>query len=159
MNDEKAMQIVSECMSDTTPLTINFTIADAWLLLSGIQLATRHPELSVYMKDSLFESGLKFQEMIEAVHPEAHEFIEMGWDKRFDGVDSLDDVLLDEFGDEDDGEYQDDEDLDDEDWNDPYPANWFDPDMDIEPPETPRFTDIGPGSENSSNEDKPHETL
>src|ERR1041385_2165773 len=97
MNDDKAMEIVRECMSDETPLVVNIAIKDAWLLLCGIQLATRHPELSVYMKDSLFESGLKFQAMIEAVHPEAHEFIEMGWDKRLDGMDSLDDVPFDEF--------------------------------------------------------------
>lgn len=154
MNDDKAMQIVSNCMSDTTPLTVNITIADAWLLLSGIQLATRHPELSVYMKDSLFNSGLKFQEQVEAVHPEAHEFIEMGWDKRFDGVDSLDDVPLDDFGDFDDGEYEDDDGYDDEDlddWNDPYPDDWFDPDMDMENEES-NGKDIGPGSENGGEE-------
>ncbi len=90
MSDEQANAIVLACMTDETRLTVNIQIKDAWLLLSGIQLATRHPELSVYMKDGLFESALKFQAAVEAVHPEAHEFIEMGWDKRFDGVDSLD---------------------------------------------------------------------
>lgn len=140
MNDEKAMQIVADCLSDETHLTVNITIKDAWLLLSGIQLATRHPDLSVYMKDSLFESGLKFQEMVEAVRPEAHEFIEMGWDKRLDGVDSLDDVPFDEFDGGDD--YED----DDEDLDDPYPDDWFDPGMDMENEES-NGKDIGPGSE------------
>lgn len=90
INDEQARQIATACMSDEKPLTVEITIKDAWLLLSGIQLATRHPELSVYMKDALFESGLKFQSAVEAVHPEAHEFIEMGWDKSLDGMDNLD---------------------------------------------------------------------
>ena len=152
MNDETAMRIVSKCMSDETPLTVNIAIKDAWLLLSGIQLATRHPELSVYMKDSLFESGLKFQTMIEAIHPEAHEFIEMGWDRRFDGVETLDDEPFAEFDDYDDYDYDDDEeDLDDEDWNDPYPDNWYDPDMDFENEES-NGKDIGLGSEKGSEE-------
>ncbi len=154
MNDDQAMQIVSDCLSDTTPLTVNITIADAWMLLSGIQLATRHPELSVYSKDRLFEAGLKFQAQVEAVHPEAHEFIEMGWDKRFDGADSIPDVPFDEFdgGDDYDDYEDDDDDLDD--WNDPYPDDWYDEDMDMGN-EDSNGKDIRPGSENGG---EPNET-
>lgn len=94
MNDEQAMEIVRECMTDERPLTVNITIKDAWLLVSAIQLATRHPELSVYTKDSLFSTARQFQTAIENVHWEAHELMEMGWDTQYDGVESLDDVVI-----------------------------------------------------------------
>lgn len=90
MNDQQATEIVRECMTDERALTINMTIKDAWLLISAIQLATRHPELSGYMKDSLFSSARLFQVEVEAVHPKAHDLIEMGWNIEYDGVDSLD---------------------------------------------------------------------
>lgn len=123
MNDEQAMEIVRECMTDERPLVVNITIKDAWLLVSAIQLATRHPELSVYMKDSLFSTARQFQTAIEAVHAEAHELMEMGWDTQFDGIESLDDVAivipvdesdrgLFDFLDEDDFDDGDDEDFD-----------------------------------------------
>lgn len=117
MNDRQAEEIVRECMTDERPLTVHITIKDAWLLISAIQLACRHPELSVYMKDSLFSSAKMFQQQVEAVHPEAHELIEMGWDTRFDGVDSLDEMvvipmdndvgLFDLIDDDDDDEFED----------------------------------------------------
>lgn len=94
MNDEQASQIVRECMSDERPMEVHITVKDAWLLISALQLAVRHPELSVYMKDNLFSTARQFQTAIEAIHAEAHELLELGWDTRFDGVDSLDDVIV-----------------------------------------------------------------
>lgn len=92
MNDRQAEEIVRTCMTDERPLSVNITVKDAWILVSAIQLATRHPALSIYMKDSLFSSARMFQQQVEAAHPESHELIEMGWDIRFDGIDSLDEL-------------------------------------------------------------------
>jgi len=84
------MQIVRKCMTDERPLTVNITIKDAWLLISGLQLAIRHPELHGNTKDNLFSTARQFQIAIEAAHPESHELIDMGWNAAFDGGDNLD---------------------------------------------------------------------
>lgn len=120
MNDREATEIVGKCMTDETPLTVNIMIKDAWLLVSAIQLATRHPELSVWMKDSLFNSAEKFQVAVENLHPEAHELIEMGWDKRYDGLDSIDDFDADEADVMSDWDDDDDESFDEYDGFDEY---------------------------------------
>lgn len=117
MNDKQAMEIVRECMTDERLLDVKITIKDAWLLVSAIQLATRHPELSMYMKDALFSTARQFQVAIEAVHGEAHELMEMGWDTQFDGVDSLDEVIVIPVNEADSGLFdlieEDDDDFDD----------------------------------------------
>lgn len=125
MNGRDAIEIVRECMTDERPLDVKITVKDAWLLVSALQLATRHPELSMYMKDALFSTARQFQVAIEAVHGEAHELIEMGWDTRFDGIDSFDnDVIVIPVDETERGMFfdliEDDDDGDDFDDYDPY---------------------------------------
>lgn len=123
LSDEQAHEIVRECMTDERPLVVNITIKDAWLLVSALQMATRHPELIVYMKDNLFNTARQFQTQIEAVHPEAHEFIEMGWGTRFDGVDSLDELDAAPIDPMDTGEFEIMSDLDDDEPDCEYPCD------------------------------------
>ncbi len=97
---------IVETMGDERELIVEITIKDAWLLISALQLATRHPELSTAMKDNLFSTARQFQTVIESIHPGAHELLDMGWNTKFDDVDSLDEydgVIPDRDDDWDDG--------------------------------------------------------
>lgn len=76
-------------MSDENPLPIIITIADAWFVVSAIQLAVRHPDLHEPLRDRLRDIAHQFTEPICADHPSAREAIEMGWHEEND--DLLDD--------------------------------------------------------------------
>lgn len=84
IDERKFMEITARVMSDKTPLPVVISIMQSWLLVSGLQLATRHPSLSPYMKDHLTEIARQFQDAIVAVHPEAKEPLEMGWNAEND---------------------------------------------------------------------------
>lgn len=71
-------------MSDKTPLQVDIDIMSAWLLISGLQLAVKHPGISVHMKKHLTRIGRAFQARIVEHHPEAEELLEMGWNSEFD---------------------------------------------------------------------------
>jgi hypothetical protein len=80
MDQNRYMDIVSRVMSDEQPLPVVINIKEAWLLVSGLQLATRHPEISEAMRAALTNIARQFQEAIEQAHPEAGECLEFGWD-------------------------------------------------------------------------------
>lgn len=66
-------------MSDETPLPVTISIKQAWLLISGLQLAVRHPEMSDLMRQDLEHIGKQFQQPIIELHPECYLLIEHGW--------------------------------------------------------------------------------
>lgn len=85
-NDEEArfMRAALPAMQDTTPLQVEITVADAWFLVSALQLATRHPGLGEPMKARLSDIGHQFQGAIVEHHPEVQFLIERGWHEMFD---------------------------------------------------------------------------
>jgi hypothetical protein len=84
VDEKKFMEITAKMMSDKTPLPVTIDIMQAWLLISGLQLACRHPEMDDKMRKALTHTARQFQAAIVAVHPEADELINMGWDTSFD---------------------------------------------------------------------------
>jgi len=90
MSKEEAMRVTAEVMQDETPLTVTISIKEAWLLVSALQLACRHPGLSGFMHRALKKIALQFQQAITERHPEARVPFEMGWNPAFDVKESED---------------------------------------------------------------------
>lgn len=84
MNDQQFIDATAKVMSDKTPLSLTIQIRDAWLLVSGLQLATRHPMVTEPMKGLLETIARQFQGVIVKAHPEAQPLLEMGWDSEYD---------------------------------------------------------------------------
>ena len=82
--EEKFLEITKKVMSDDTPLPVMIDIMQAWLLVSGLQLLIKHPDVSQQMKDVWEHTARQFQEAIVELHPEAKELIEMGWNTDYD---------------------------------------------------------------------------
>jgi hypothetical protein len=78
------MEVASRVMSDESPLVTHIQIKEMWLIVSALQLATRHPGISPYMKDALTQIARQFQGAIVEIYPEANELLEMGWTPQFD---------------------------------------------------------------------------
>lgn len=84
MNEKEFMKVAGPAMSDETLLPVTIPIKEAWLLVSGLQLAARHPRISLPMRRTLIAIARQFQQAIEEIHPEAHEALEMGWNTKHD---------------------------------------------------------------------------
>lgn len=84
MNEKKFFEIGHRVMSDDTEIETVIDIKQAWVLVSGLQLLCRHPEVSEQMKTIWTHTGRQLQEAIVTLHPEAEELIEMGWNTDFD---------------------------------------------------------------------------
>ncbi len=84
LDEQRFMEITRRVMSDETPLVTHILIKEAWLLVSALQLATRHPGISPYLRDALIDIARQFQGAIVAIHPEAEEPLNMGWDPQHD---------------------------------------------------------------------------
>jgi hypothetical protein len=84
MDEQTAMQLVAAAMSNDTTLQINIQIKEAWMIVSAMQLASRHPDLSTNMKTAFEHIARQYQAAITAVHPEVHEVLEMGWNPDYD---------------------------------------------------------------------------
>lgn len=82
--EQKFFEVAHQVMTDRQPLAVSITIAECWLLISGLQLCNRHPELSPIMRRQLEQIGRQFQQAIVDTHPDATELIEMGWNAEFD---------------------------------------------------------------------------
>ena len=91
LSEQRFVELTAKVMSDETPLPVTIQIKEAWMLISGMQLCSRHPGLSRIMRDSLEHIGRQFQQSIVELHPEANPLINMGWDERFD-VDRSDSI-------------------------------------------------------------------
>jgi hypothetical protein len=78
------LALTHKVMTDLVPLEVFISIAEAWLLITALQLAIRHPALGEPMRQSLENIGRQFQESVVARHPEAADLLERGWDSFFD---------------------------------------------------------------------------
>lgn len=78
------LQIAAQVITDKTPVRVHIEVKDLWLIVVGIQLASRHPEVSVVVKEMWEYLARYFQSMIVEIHPEAESVIEKGWHPEHD---------------------------------------------------------------------------
>lgn len=83
-NEAAFRKVVGKVISDKTLLPVTIDIAQAWLMVSTLQMATRHPEISPQTKAQIESIARQFQAAIVELHPYVNELIEMGWDVQFD---------------------------------------------------------------------------
>jgi hypothetical protein len=86
MGEQTAIEVITQVMSDETLLQLEINIRGAWLILSALQLATRHPELHEPLINGLRKIGAGFADAICERHPEAAELIEMSWRSEYDYI-------------------------------------------------------------------------
>lgn len=84
MNEARFLELTAEIMTDTTPLPLTIQIKQAWLIVSVLQLGTRHPHISAMQKHLFRQLAQQFQAAIVERHPQANPLLNMGWDERFD---------------------------------------------------------------------------
>lgn len=84
MNEQRFLELTAEIMTDTALLPVTIQIKEAWMLIGGLQLSTRHPGLSKVMRESLVSIAQQFQAAIVERHPGANPLLNMGWDEHFD---------------------------------------------------------------------------
>lgn len=84
-SEELYIETSKAALSDETPLALTIEIREAWLLVSGLQLATRHLGMSDSMRGALTAIARQFQTAIVQAHPETEMLLEMGWDLNHDG--------------------------------------------------------------------------
>ena len=78
------MRLAATAMADNNQLVVSITIRDAWLLVSGLQLAASHPAISGHMLQALTHIARQFQARIVDAHPEVGALLEKGWDRQYD---------------------------------------------------------------------------
>lgn len=84
MNEETFYDVARRVLSDRRPLDCQIDVADAWTLVSALQLATRHPGISGEMRDAIEYVARQFQNAIVDEHPDAGPVLEMGWNPALD---------------------------------------------------------------------------
>lgn len=83
--DQQAyIEIAQRCMTDEQPIAVTTKIKEAWILVSALQLAYRHPGLTPTMAGAIEQIGRQYQAAITQAHPDAAPLLEMGWDSQFD---------------------------------------------------------------------------
>jgi len=95
ISEDEYMKITGQVMRDKSPLTVSLSIMEAWVLVSNLQLAHRHPGTSDAMKEYVQTIAKRFEAAIVEIHPEAEPLIEMGWNPQFD-VDENGDFIEDD---------------------------------------------------------------
>lgn len=76
--------LTARVMQDEKPVNLTINLGSAWILVTGIQLATRHPDINEPMKAMLTAVARQFQDVIIEVHPEVEDLLERGWDATYD---------------------------------------------------------------------------
>lgn len=85
IDKQSAVRTIAGVISDTTLLMpVHIRIREAWLIIAALQMATRHPDLSPEVCQTLEQIGRQFQDAVTARHPKAQELLEMGWNPDFD---------------------------------------------------------------------------
>jgi len=84
LSDKEFAAIVGKVMSDPTPLAVDIDMQSAWLLVSFLQLASRHPHMTQEMQRRAIKLGQHFAWAIVSAHPEAETAIQMGWNRSND---------------------------------------------------------------------------
>lgn len=78
------IKVLEKAMRDERLLSVTITIAQAWMLVSAVQLTARHPDLESGLAQRIIELGQQFQGSIAELHPDWQELLEMGWSPEFD---------------------------------------------------------------------------
>lgn len=72
--------------TDETIIPVHIDPGSAFTLVSALQVAWRHPELSEHMADRIQEIARLFQGRVVELYPELELFIEAGWYEEFGDV-------------------------------------------------------------------------
>lgn len=81
--DEKLKRIselVMPVLGDHRIVEVNLSVRDCYLMVSWLQLVTRHPGISAVMKEICEGVARDFQKQVSDIHPGVNEVLEMGWD-------------------------------------------------------------------------------
>ncbi len=78
--------VFRQVYEDQRELPINIPFGQAWFLVTRLQLASRHPNLSDFQRNQIIELGKQFQSGIARDYPAADSILEMGWDSYFDAA-------------------------------------------------------------------------
>lgn len=84
-------------LSDERILPVEIHIHDAWILISGLQLALRHPGITAGLRGSLSDICGQFEGAITELYPEAAELLAQGRDPEQDVPSTKDEVLKDAY--------------------------------------------------------------
>lgn len=84
MDEKQFMEIGTKLAVDPTTIELQMDMLNGWVLVSALQLATRHPEMSGVMKQMLTKLGRGIQGRIAEKYPDAGKLLEKGWHKQFD---------------------------------------------------------------------------
>ena len=71
-------------MGDYEPLELSITIRDAFEIVGGIQLCSRHPDVPQDLMAMCIQAALQIQERVIEHHPDAWAVMQMGWDPASD---------------------------------------------------------------------------
>ncbi|GEM_PF-2522008 len=86
-SEEQFLEEAKKIMQDDAPMPMVSTVRDLWLVISGVQVACRHPQMSSYVLNNLQRITQEWIDSIAEHHPDAKELMEMGWQTEHD-VDS-----------------------------------------------------------------------
>lgn len=84
LTNREFMAIGEKVMSDQSELNVIITTQNAWLLVSFLQLASRHPALPAQLRTIVRDLGDQFTKAVTELHPEAEDALNMGWETVFD---------------------------------------------------------------------------
>jgi len=79
-----SVKVLTKAMSDERLLSVSITIAQAWMLLSAMQLTVRDPYLESGLAERIEQIARQFQGSLAELHPDWQELMEMGWNPEFD---------------------------------------------------------------------------
>lgn len=77
--NQEQRAIIERAMQDKNELQVIISIGEAWVLVAGLQVAARHPEIPPSTRSHLLNLGRQFQAAIVERHPEAYDVLEQGW--------------------------------------------------------------------------------
>lgn len=78
------MEKVSKVLTDKTAVLVSTQIGQLWLMISTMQLATRHPGMAKAMRAEIEQIGRQLSRAIVEMHPEVADILEMGWQPEHD---------------------------------------------------------------------------
>lgn len=105
MEEQEALRITGEVLTDHTIASVALSYKDLWFLITAVQLLVRHPGVSQAQKDMQKDIAFSLQAVIAKKHPLADDVLEMGWnvDNDVDWEDDDEGYYQGDWDDEDDG--------------------------------------------------------
>lgn len=83
-NEQQDLEVMKDLMRTKAKITMSLSVYDAWTLLSLVQLATRHPEVKVYIKRRARAFTTQILTQFHELSPQAAEIALLGWDESYD---------------------------------------------------------------------------